>query len=73
MGHNFNGRSAQPQRHLAKRAQKVDANHFFNLHNSGDSILISRTFRARGHSGDSILIPRPFRARRGATSGTLRQ
>ena len=31
MGHNFNCRSAQQQRHLAKRAQKVDANHFFNL------------------------------------------
>ena len=31
MGHNFNGRSAQQQRHLAKRAQQVDANHFFNL------------------------------------------
>jgi hypothetical protein len=31
MGHNFNGRSAQQQRRLAKRAQKVDANHFFNL------------------------------------------
>ncbi len=30
MGHNFNCRSAQQQRHLAKRAQKVDANHFFN-------------------------------------------
>ena len=31
MGHNFNRRSAQQQRHLAERAQKVDANHFFNL------------------------------------------
>jgi len=31
MGHNFNGRSAQRQRRLAKRAQNVDANHFFNL------------------------------------------
>ena len=31
MGHNFNGRSAQQQRRLAKHAQKVDANHFFNL------------------------------------------
>jgi len=31
MGHNFNGRSAQQQRHLAKCAQKVDTNHFFNL------------------------------------------
>ncbi|MCP5002256.1 MAG: IS4 family transposase, partial [Hyphomicrobiales bacterium] len=31
MGHNFSCRSAQQQRHLAKRAQKVDANHFFNL------------------------------------------
>jgi hypothetical protein len=31
MGHNFNCRSAQQQRHLAKQAQKVDANHFFNL------------------------------------------
>ena len=31
MGHNFNYRSAQQQRRLAKQAQKVDANHFFNL------------------------------------------
>ncbi len=31
MGHNFNCRSAQQQRHFAKRVQKVDANHFFNL------------------------------------------
>ena len=31
MGDNFNCRSAQQQRHLAKHAQKVDANHFFNL------------------------------------------
>ena len=31
MGHHFNGRSAQQQRRFAKRAQKVDANHFFNL------------------------------------------
>ena len=31
MGHNFNGRSAQQQRRFVKRAQKVDANHFFNL------------------------------------------
>jgi len=31
MGHNFNRSSAQQQRHLAKHAQKVDANHFFNL------------------------------------------
>ena len=31
MGHNFNRRSAQQQRCLAKQAQKVDANHFFNL------------------------------------------
>jgi Transposase DDE domain len=31
MGHNVNGRFAQQQRRLAKRAQKVDANHFFNL------------------------------------------
>ena len=31
MGHHFNGRSVQQQRRLAKRAQKVDANHFFNL------------------------------------------
>ena len=31
MGHHFNGRSAQQQRHLSKQAQKVDANHFFNL------------------------------------------
>ena len=31
MGHNFNCRSAQQQRQLAKGAQKVDANHFFNL------------------------------------------
>jgi hypothetical protein len=31
MGHNFNGRSAQQQRRLAKRTQKIDANHFFNL------------------------------------------
>ena len=31
MGHHFNGRSAQRQRHFAKHAQKVDANHFFNL------------------------------------------
>jgi uncharacterized membrane protein len=31
MGHNFNCRSAQQQRHFAKRAQKVEANHFFNL------------------------------------------
>ena len=31
MGHNFNGRPAQQQRRFAKRAQKVDANHFFNL------------------------------------------
>ena len=31
MGHNFNCRSAQQQRHLAKQTQKVDANHFFNL------------------------------------------
>ncbi len=30
MGHHFNGRSAQQQRRLAKQAQKVDANHFFN-------------------------------------------
>ena len=32
MGHNFNGRAAQQQRRFAKRAQNVDANHFFNLH-----------------------------------------
>lgn len=31
MGHNFNRRSAQQQRCLAKHTQKVDANHFFNL------------------------------------------
>ena len=31
MGHNFNGRSAEQQRRLAKRVQKVDTNHFFNL------------------------------------------
>ena len=31
MGHHFNGRSAEQQRRLAKRVQKVDANHFFNL------------------------------------------
>jgi len=31
MGHHFNGRSAQQQRRLAKQAQNVDANHFFNL------------------------------------------
>ena len=31
MGHIFNCRSAQQQRHLGKRAQKVDANYFFNL------------------------------------------
>lgn len=31
MGHNFNCRSAQQQRCLAKHTQKVDANHFFNL------------------------------------------
>jgi len=31
MGHNFNRRAAQQQRYLAKQAQKVDANHFFNL------------------------------------------
>ena len=31
MGHHFNGRAAQQQRRFAKRAQKVDANHFFNL------------------------------------------
>jgi len=31
MGRNFNRRSAQQQRHLAKQSQKVDANHFFNL------------------------------------------
>jgi hypothetical protein len=31
MGHHFNGRPAQQQRRFAKRAQKVDANHFFNL------------------------------------------
>jgi len=31
MGHNFNCRSAQQQCHLAKQAQKVDANHFFYL------------------------------------------
>ena len=31
MGRNFNCRSAQRQRHLAQQAQKVDANHFFNL------------------------------------------
>jgi hypothetical protein len=31
MGHHFNGRSAEQQRRFAKRAQKVDANHFFNL------------------------------------------
>ena len=31
MGHNFNCRSVQQQRRFAKRAQKVDANHFFNL------------------------------------------
>jgi len=31
MGHNFNRRSAQQQRCLAKHAQKVDVNHFFNL------------------------------------------
>ncbi len=31
MEHNFTGRSAQQQRYIAKRAQKVDANHFFNL------------------------------------------
>ena len=31
MGHNFNCHSAQQQRRVAKRAQKVDANHFFNL------------------------------------------
>ena len=31
MGHNFNSRSAQQQRRLAKRTQRVDANHFFNL------------------------------------------
>jgi len=30
-GHNFNCRSAQQQRHLAKQVQTVDANHFFNL------------------------------------------
>ena len=31
MGHNFTCRSVQQQRRFAKRAQKVDANHFFNL------------------------------------------
>ena len=31
MGHHFNGRSAEQQRRFAKRAQNVDANHFFNL------------------------------------------
>ena len=31
MGHNFNCRSAQQQRHFAKRAKNIDANHFFNL------------------------------------------
>ena len=31
MGHNFTCRAAQQQRHLTKRAQKADANHFFNL------------------------------------------
>ena len=31
MGHDVNGRSVQQQRRLAKRAEKIDANHFFNL------------------------------------------
>lgn len=31
MKHNFNRRSAQQQRRVAKQVQKVDANHFFNL------------------------------------------
>ena len=31
MERNFNRRSAQQQRRLAKQVQTVDANHFFNL------------------------------------------
>ena len=31
MGYNFNSRTAQQQRRVAKQAQKVNANHFFNL------------------------------------------
>jgi hypothetical protein len=31
MGHNFNCRSAQQQRHLAKQVQTVDANHFLSF------------------------------------------